>query len=77
MTDTGRPVQGSSLLSPPPKVHTAKCQNCGYGLDLYEMDVKRSMKVMRCDHCGLLHYYKKDILGKWRLEKATKYELVR
>lgn len=76
MTEVGRTLQGT-LLGAPPKVHAGKCQNCGYALDLYEMDVKKSMKVMRCERCGLLHYYKKDIMSKWRLQRAAKPELMR
>jgi predicted nucleic-acid-binding Zn-ribbon protein len=76
MTEMGRPLQGT-LLGPHPKVHTGKCQNCGYALELYEMDVKKSVKVMRCERCGVLHYYKKDIVGKWRLQRAAKAELMR
>jgi len=76
MTEMEEPVQGT-LLGPRPKVHAGKCQNCGYALELYEMDVKKSMKVMRCERCGVLHFYKKDIMGKWRLQRAAKSELVR
>lgn len=76
MTEIGRSMH-STLLGSPTKVHTGKCQNCGYALELYEMDVKKSVKVMRCERCGLLHYYKKDIVGKWRLQRAAKAELTR
>jgi len=76
MSEVGRALH-STLLSPRPKLHLGKCQNCGYALELYEMDVKKSMKVMKCERCGLLHYYKKDIVGKWRLQKAAKSELAR
>jgi predicted nucleic-acid-binding Zn-ribbon protein len=75
MKEIGSSLHGS-LLSSQPKLHTGKCQNCGYALELYEMDVKRSTRVMRCERCGLLHFYKKDIIGKWRLFKAAKSELV-
>jgi predicted nucleic-acid-binding Zn-ribbon protein len=44
-------------------------------LELYEMDVKKSTRVMRCERCGMLHFYKKDIVGKWRLFRAAKSEL--
>lgn len=67
----------SSLFESQPKRHVGKCQNCGYNLELYEIDVRKSMKVMKCERCGLLHYYKKDIVGKWRLQKAVKFELAR
>ena len=74
MKDIGSSLH-SSLLSSQPKLHTGKCQNCGYALELYEMDVKRSKRVMRCERCGMLHFYKKDIVGKWRLFRAAKSEL--
>jgi hypothetical protein len=63
-----------SLLSPP-KNQAGKCKSCGAQLELYELDVKRSSKVMKCARCGMLHLYKKDIIGKWRLHKATKPDL--
>jgi len=74
MKDIGKSLHGT-LLTSRPKVHTGKCQNCGYALELYEIDVKRSMKVMKCERCSMLHFYKKDIIGKWRLFKAAKSEL--
>ncbi len=66
----------NSILAGKPRLHPGKCQNCGYALDLYEMDVKKRMKVMRCDRCGMMHVYKKDLIGKWRLLKAAKAELM-
>ena len=30
---------------------------------------------MKCVRCGMLHVYKKDIIGKWRLLKAQKPEI--
>ena len=75
MADAGK-YMSTTLLGSHPRVHAGKCKNCGYALDLYEMDVKRSSKVMRCERCGLLHIYRKDIVGKWRLQKAVKPELV-
>lgn len=74
MKDIGQSLHGS-LLSSTPKLHKGKCQNCGYVLDLYEMDVKKSVKVMRCERCGMLHFYKKDLIGKWHLLRAAKPEL--
>ena len=64
-----------TLSSSQHKLHTGKCQSCGYTLELYEIDIKRNARVMRCERCGMMHYYKKDIFGKWRLFKATKSEL--
>jgi len=76
MAEIGKSLH-TTLLGPRPKVHGGKCQNCGYALELYEMDVKKSTKVMRCERCGLLHFYRKDIVGKWRLQRAAKAELAR
>lgn len=76
MSTVGKGIH-SVLFEPQSKRQIGKCQNCGYNLELYEMDVRKSMKVMKCERCGLLHYYKKDIVGKWRLQKAVKYELAR
>jgi len=75
MAETGKYLH-STLVGSHPKLHGGKCQNCGYALELYEMDVKRRCKTMRCERCGLLHYYRKDIVGKWRLQRAAKPELV-
>lgn len=61
----------SSLLESP-KARRGKCRSCGCSMELYELDFRRSTKVMRCTRCGMLHIYKKDILGKWRLLKAQK-----
>jgi len=60
-----------SLLGPP-KAQKGKCRNCGSQLELYELDFRRSSKIMKCIRCGMLHVYKKDIIGKWRLLKAQK-----
>jgi uncharacterized C2H2 Zn-finger protein len=43
-------------------------------MELYELDFGHSAKVMKCTRCGMLHEYKKDIIGKWRLQKARKPE---
>jgi len=76
MGDIGKSLR-SSLFESQPKRHMGKCVNCSNPLELYEIDVRRSMKVMRCERCGMLHYYKKDIVGKWRLQRAQKSELGR
>jgi predicted nucleic-acid-binding Zn-ribbon protein len=73
MDDVGRTLH-NSLLSSKQKLHTGKCQNCGYTLELYEIEIKKSRRVMRCERCGMLHFYKKDILGRWSLYKASKSE---
>ena len=77
MAETGKYLHGMLLSSKPPRMHMGKCQNCGYTLELYEIDVRKSAKVMKCERCGLLHHYKKDIVGKWRLQRAVKAELTR
>ncbi len=54
------------------KLKTNKCKNCGYPLEVYEIDFKKGRKMLKCQRCGLYHYYKKDLVGKWRLQKAVK-----
>jgi len=73
MSEVGKSVH-DSLLGPP-KALKGKCRNCGSQLELYELDFRRSSKVMKCMHCGMLHVYRKDIIGKWRLLKAQKPDL--
>jgi uncharacterized Zn finger protein len=55
------------------KKHTGKCFDCEGSLELVEVDFKKDTKVMKCLNCGLLHHYKKDLLGKWKLLKVTKF----
>lgn len=57
-----------------PKTKASRCQNCDYPLELYEVDFKKNTKVLRCQRCGLYHYYKKDLVGKWKLQKAIKHD---
>jgi hypothetical protein len=59
------------------KRKTNKCTNCNYPLELYEIDFKKSRKMLKCQRCGLYHYYKKDLVGKWKLQKAVKPDLQR
>lgn len=54
------------------KLKTGRCKNCDYPLEVYEIDFKKNTKILRCQRCGLYHYYKKDFVGKWRLLKAVK-----
>jgi len=54
------------------KLKTGRCKNCDYPLEVYEIDFKKNTKILRCQRCGLYHYYKKDFVGKWRLIKAVK-----
>jgi hypothetical protein len=73
MSETGQSIHDSLLGSP--KTQRGKCRSCGSPMELYELDFRRSTKVMKCARCGMLHVYKKDILGKWRLHKAQKIEV--
>lgn len=56
------------------KKHTGKCYDCGGSLELFEMDVKKSTKIMVCQSCGLYHFYKKDLLGSYKLSKNPSIE---
>ncbi len=49
-----------------------KCVECGSFLRVYDINFQTGRKVMRCEQCGLLHMYKKDILGRWRIVRATR-----
>lgn len=53
--------------------YTGKCVDCGGPTELHELDVSKGARTLRCEECGLLHYYKKDILG-WKLIKASRAE---
>ncbi len=72
MSEVGRSLP-ESVIEPSPIKHKGRCTNCGYLLELYEIDFKKRIKVMRCQRCGMLHYYKKDIIGKWRIQRAQKF----
>jgi len=52
--------------------HTGKCYDCGCPLELVEIDMKKSTKILLCHSCGLFHYYKKDFLGNYKLTKVSK-----
>ena len=54
------------------KKHTGKCFDCSGTLELIELDIQKNRKIMKCQNCSLLHYYKKDLLGRWKLLKVTK-----
>ena len=73
MSELGQSIHES--LIPSSKTPKAKCKGCGSSLELFELDFRRSSKVMRCTRCGMLHMYKKDIIGKWRLFKAQKADI--
>ena len=73
MGDVGRTIHDSLIGQSTPQ--KSKCKNCGSPLELYELDFRRSTKVMKCTRCSMLHMYKKDIIGKWKLLKAQKVEM--
>ncbi len=75
MSDMGKSMHESLLGSS--NAQKGKCKACGSPLELYELDFRRSSKVMKCVRCGMLHVYKKDIIGKWKLLKAQKVEVPR
>ena len=52
--------------------HTGKCYDCGGPLELFEMNLKKSTKIMLCQNCGLYHFYKKDFVGTFKLTKVSK-----
>jgi DNA-directed RNA polymerase subunit RPC12/RpoP len=52
--------------------HTGRCIDCGEDLELYMLDLKKGRRVLQCNRCGLYHFYKKDMLGKWKVVKASK-----
>jgi hypothetical protein len=54
------------------KRHTGKCFDCSGALELIELDIQKNRKIMKCQNCSLLHYYKKDLFGRWKLLKVTK-----
>ena len=54
------------------KTYGGKCVDCGSPLELYEIDFKKSRRIMQCTRCGLYHLYKKDFFGKWKLAKASR-----
>jgi len=73
MGDIGRSMYDTLIESQ--KTQKGKCKCCGSSLELYELDVRRSQKILKCQRCGALHLYKKNIVGKWRLEKAQKIDM--
>lgn len=73
MGEAGRSIHDSLIGTK--QTQRGKCKNCSSPLELYELDFKKSTKVMRCQRCGMLHVYRKDIIGKWRLQKAQKIDM--
>jgi|YelNatPaOPRAMG01_1025707.scaffolds.fasta_scaffold76919_4 hypothetical protein len=54
------------------KKHTGKCFDCGGPLELIEFNIQKGTKIMKCQECNLLHFYRKDFFGGWKLLKVTK-----
>jgi uncharacterized Zn finger protein len=54
------------------KKHTGTCIDCGGPLELFELNIKKGAKIMKCESCGLFHSYRKDFLGGWKIIKVTK-----
>lgn len=52
--------------------HTGKCFDCQGKLQLFEMDMKKSTKIMLCENCGLFHFYRKNFIGNYDLLKVSK-----
>lgn len=52
--------------------HTGHCIDCSDILELYMLDLKKGIRILQCTRCGLYHYYKKDLFGKWKVIKASK-----
>ncbi|MGD8506835.1 MAG: hypothetical protein PVF15_09270 [Candidatus Bathyarchaeota archaeon] len=69
MAEVGKTLN-ESLFGP--KSKSGKCKGCEYPLEIYEINFKKGRKILRCQRCGLYHYYKKDFVGKWKLQRAVK-----
>jgi transcription elongation factor Elf1 len=54
------------------KRHTGTCYDCGGQLELVELDIQKTTKIMKCKNCGLFHFYKKDFLSGYKLIKVSK-----
>lgn len=52
------------------KTIVGNCADRGSSLNLYEVDFENNKRIMQCTGCGLYHFYKKDLFGKWKLVKA-------
>ncbi len=52
--------------------YTGKCYDCSGPLELFEMNLDKSTKIMLCQNCGLYHFYKKDFIGQYKLTKVSK-----
>jgi hypothetical protein len=48
------------------------CYDCKGTLELFEIDMRKGTRIMKCRVCGLHHFYKKDFLANWKLIKVSK-----
>lgn len=48
------------------------CYDCQTPLELFEFDMQRNRRIMKCKSCGLFHFYKRNLLGTWKLLKVSK-----
>lgn len=47
------------------------CSECGSILELFELDVKKEVRIMKCKGCGLFYLYKNGVFG-WKIQKVTR-----
>ena len=47
------------------------CFECRSELELYEMDLKKDIRIMQCKGCGLFHLFKRDLFS-WKIIKVSK-----
>ena len=59
-------------MFPNDKRITGTCIDCSNNLELFEIDMEKDTKIMKCTSCGLFHFYKKGLLGGWRILKVSK-----
>ncbi len=52
--------------------HVGKCFDCGGITELVEFDARKGTRIMKCQQCGLYHLQKQELLGGWKLLKASK-----
>jgi hypothetical protein len=75
MSDLDALLRGS-IIERGPKVSKGKCKNCRGPLEVAEIDFRRGVQVLRCQRCGLLHYFTRNIIG-WKLWRVTQADLTR
>lgn len=75
MGEAGKSLHETLMGPTEAAAQRGKCKSCGGPMEIHELDFKKSTKIMKCTRCGMLHVYKKDIIGKYRLLKAQKIDL--